>query len=152
MKTNVGIETTDEERKRIAASLGYNGLASKKDINAAVQNYIRDLIERNEYIVEEDYALSREARGARHDDDQSEEVESPAESSSVGSDQDDTAAGGDQGISRDDTVRKFVPSRGDEPYLYEPEDLELAAVCSNVLDGLEYIERYTWDALERNRK
>jgi len=53
---------------------------------------------------------------------------------------------------RDRSVPVFVPSRGDEPYLYSPQDPELAAQCSAVLDGLEYIERYAWDALERNRK
>ena len=53
---------------------------------------------------------------------------------------------------RDRSVPDFVPSRGDEPYLYSPQDPELAAQCSAVLNGLEYIERYAWDALERNRK
>lgn len=52
---------------------------------------------------------------------------------------------------RNRSVRGFVPSRGDEEYLYKPKDPELAAACSTVLDGLEYVERYVWDALERNR-
>ncbi len=46
----------------------------------------------------------------------------------------------------------FTPSRGDEPYLYRPQDPELAAACSAVLDGLAHIDQHVWATLERNRK
>lgn len=47
---------------------------------------------------------------------------------------------------------EFVPSRGDESYLYQGEDEELAAQCSRFLDSIEYFQQYTWKQLERNRR
>lgn len=58
----------------------------------------------------------------------------------------ESSRSGDQGI------RPFVPSRGDESYLCKPKSGELAAACSQVLDGLEFIETFAWENIERNRK
>lgn len=46
----------------------------------------------------------------------------------------------------------FTPSRGDESYLYKPKNSELAAACSAILDGLEFVESFAWEQLERNRE
>ena len=54
--------------------------------------------------------------------------------------------------SGDSSIRPFVPSRGDESYLCKPKSGELAAACSQVLDGLEFIETFAWENIERNRK
>ena len=49
-------------------------------------------------------------------------------------------------------VRGFVPSRGDESYLYRPKDPELAAACSAALDACERLDEVIWRKLEENRE
>ena len=49
------------------------------------------------------------------------------------------------------TEAAFVPSRGDEPYLYKPSDPELAAKLSALLDDSRAFEEYVWKQLEANR-
>jgi hypothetical protein len=99
MKTNIGIETTDEERQRIAEALGLkHKLATRHDIKTFVEGCIKSLIQ-----GEETFAVTIDAAKGTV------EVEPPPE--------------------RDRSVRPFVPSRGDEPYLYKPKDPELAARC-----------------------
>ena len=121
MKTNLGIETTDEERLKIGLVLyGKEKMVTRADLKEAINEYVRSLI------------AGKEARPAA-----SPSAEAPAceEAEAI----------------RNRSICGFVPSRGDESYLYKPKDSELAAVCSSVLDGLQYIEEYTWDALEKNR-
>lgn len=49
-------------------------------------------------------------------------------------------------------VRRFVPSRGDEPYIAQPKDSGIADACSRILDAAELIQNFAWDTIERNRK
>ena len=46
----------------------------------------------------------------------------------------------------------FTPSRGDEDYLAQPKDVEIAAACSRILDDTAFIEAFAWETVERNRK
>jgi hypothetical protein len=125
VKTNIGIETTDEEREQIATAVGSpNKLISRNEIKELVNGFVQSLI-----------------RG-----------EVPLQTLGEGVEEGDPDDPGCENPGRDRAIRKFVPSRGDEPYLYRPEDPELAVRCSAILDGLEYIEKYTWGALERNRQ
>ena len=101
--------------------LGINGMVTRKQLTEAIETHVKYLIE---------------GRSAPEP-----EPAPQAEEVPVGQPQ----------VQRDQSIRGFVPSRGDEPYLYTPQDPELADRCSNVLDGLEYIEQYVWTALERNR-
>lgn len=45
----------------------------------------------------------------------------------------------------------FVPSRGDEPYIFKARDERLRQLHSNLLDAIEALEDYTWEQMERNR-
>ncbi len=131
MKTNISLSTSDEERESIALSLGLkHKLATRKDIVNAVTEYISAVLIGGTH---EDPGCSDEVR---RDTDEAAEATAEEQPTSV----------------RDTSVRGFVPSRGDEPYLYRPQDPELAAACSAVLDGLEHIERHAWATLEGNRE
>jgi hypothetical protein len=46
----------------------------------------------------------------------------------------------------------FIPSRGDEDYLTQPKDPDIAAACHRILDDTALIEQFAWDTIERNRK
>jgi hypothetical protein len=118
------LETTDEERTVLAASLGQSQMVSRKQVTQLVTDYIDRL---------KSGLISDEA-----------EIESEKETAAI------VARTVER--SEDHNIRPFVPSRGDEPYLCKPESRELAAVCSQVLDGLEFIEAFTWETVERNRK
>jgi len=135
MKTNIGIVTTDEERERIARSLGHNGLVSRKDLTQAVETFVQDLIERNGYIVEKDLEISGPDPKADSQADQALERALEVE----------------PGSDRDRSIREFMPSRGDEPYLYRAKDPELAARLRALLDDAERFEEYVWSKLEENR-
>jgi hypothetical protein len=45
-----------------------------------------------------------------------------------------------------------IPSRGDEDYLTQPKDPDIAAACHRILDDTALIEQFAWDTIERNRK
>lgn len=44
MKTNVGIETTDEERKLIGEALGLKRKVSRKELREEIDNHVQSLI------------------------------------------------------------------------------------------------------------
>jgi len=46
----------------------------------------------------------------------------------------------------------FVPSRGDEDYLFKSKDPEWTRLCSAVLDATQELDGYVWQTMERNRK
>ena len=123
MKTIVHIELTDEERLAIG---GGRFMVSRKEVTGLVNKFIEDL-------KNEDTRRSDAVELPRN-----EETEALAKT---------IAATG-----RDCSIREFVPSRGDEPYLYDGEDPELTDACRAVLDGLQFIEGHAWAALEGNRK
>lgn len=121
MKTNLGLETTDEERLLIGQALGTNRMVTRKELREEIERHVEEL-----------------KRGTT--------PRRPADEETVPAAAAEPEAGGDR------SVRGFVPSRGDEPYLYKPKDPELAAVCSSVLDVLERFEEVVWRALEENRQ
>lgn len=122
MKTNLGIETTDQEREAIAGTLNLpNKLATRNDIKEAIYEYVQALI-----------------RG--------EEAKPSTDATVEASSEKLPETGGDR------SVRGFVPSRGDEPYLTQPKDPELAVACSSMLDIAERIDQMIWETIERNRK
>jgi len=121
MKTNLGLETTDEERLQIGLALGLKRMVTRKELREEVERHVEEL-----------------KRGIKAPERERDEETVPAPT-----DKSDTRPA--------DGVCGFVPSRGDEPYLYKPQDPELAAVCSNVLDVLERFEKAVWRALEENR-
>lgn len=129
MNTNIKVELTDEQRALFNNALCKKGLASRKDVTAWVNEAVERLLTTQE-----------------HNNDQGTEVEPLADTPVERTAEGRAEARGDR------SVREFVPSRGDEGYLYSGEDPELAAACSSVLDGLDFIQQYTWTALERNRK
>lgn len=47
---------------------------------------------------------------------------------------------------------EFVSSRGDEPYIHQPKDPELAAACRAVFDNLAVIEDKAWQAFYADSK
>ena len=144
MKTIIHIVLSEEERESVYMSLfGHPGKVSRKQLTRFVEDIVCEVIKGNtiepasifvEDIVGEviqgntiEPASSRPVKAA-------DEVEPAA------------PASGDRGI------HEFVPTRGDEAYMYKGKDPELAAQCSKVLDGIQYIEQYAWTALERNRE
>lgn len=120
MKTNLGVETSDEQRLNIGKKLGLGRMVSRKELRTEIERYVEELGSGKEVKQEPDQTPTPPATN-----------EPPA--------------------SRDRSVPRFVPSRGDESYLYKPKNPELAAACSTVLDGLEHIEEYVWEQLEKNR-
>ena len=123
MKTNLGIETTDQEREAIARTLSLpHKLATRNDIKEAIYEYIQKVLIGGEEV---------EPRTNATAEDPSERL---------------PETGGDR------SVRDFVPSRGDEPYLTQPKDPELAAACSSMLDIAERIDQMIWETIEKNRR
>lgn len=53
---------------------------------------------------------------------------------------------------RDRSVCQFVPSRGDEDYLFKTSDPELKAILTRLLDASDELEAYTWQQLEKIRE
>jgi hypothetical protein len=135
MKTNIGIETTDEERLAMGVTLGTGRMVKRSEVTEAIQRYVKSLIAGQpiEIANYENSGCSNEVEPAAN--------EAVKRTTGVGAE-----AGGDRSLC------EFVPSRGDEDYLYSGEDPELTAACSSVLDGLQLIERHVWATLERNRK
>lgn len=132
MKTNIGIETSDESREKIARTLGLKEkLVSRKALSDAVMAYVQELID-----------------GKVH-----------GESSGIGADSNtdpDNASSAlvlDTGGERPNSgsLSDFKPSRGDESYLFKARDAELHARLSNLLDAVEGLEDYTWTKMEENR-
>jgi hypothetical protein len=123
VKTNLGIETTDQEREAIARTLSLpHKLATRNDIKEAIYEYVQKVLIGGEEV---------ESRTNATTEDPSEKL---------------PETGGDR------SVRGFVPSRGDEPYLTQPKDPELAVACSSMLDIAERIDQMIWETIERNRK
>ena len=130
MKTIVHIETTDEQREVLAAKLGGKKMISRKEVTDLVQTYIARL------ITEEDYGPNGYMPPPDAFADEAPQEPAPAEPEA----------------SRDRSVRAFVPSRGDEEYLYRGKDPELTAACSSVLDACEHLDQVIWRKLEENRE
>lgn len=129
MKTIIHLNLTDDQRELFAHALCKKGMVSRKEVTAWVEDAIARLITTQEINNEheESELIPTEAIEA---------ITEPLPPQTVGN----------------RSLREFVPSRGDEPYLYKPENPELAAACSAILDGLQYIETRVWDELERNRR
>jgi len=127
VKTNIGIETTDEERLSIGNTLGLGRMATRKEIRETVNEHVQALIEGRRSVLE----VEHEA------EDRTGEI--------VG----EAARPLPEGTER---VRNFMPSRGDEAYLFTPRDPELKQLHSNLLDAIEALEEYTWKQLEKNRQ
>jgi len=127
MNTNIKITLTDEEREVLAGRwFDRKALVSRKEVNEFIQTQLQVAL--NGLAPQVDTAFNDDATGPPERTD-----ERKPESR------------------RDQRVPDFMPSRGDESYLYTPKDPELATACSVVLNGLENIEKYVWDTLERNR-
>jgi hypothetical protein len=125
MKTIVHLTLTDEERALVSKSWGLKSkMVSRQEVTDYVHNQIRLAIAgKPSPKVDPEPVRAAEAPAPIQPQPRSNRV-----------------------------LCDFVPSRGDEPYLYKPKDPELAASCRAALDGLEAIEEYIWDALERNRQ
>lgn len=139
MKTNIGIETTDEERQLIAAYLDRNSatkrLASRNDIKDLVTQFISDIIQR--------------AANGEYDEPSQENI---PDTGRHRGDRDDDGRAGDQGLpDRSDPVANFRPSRGDESYLYKGRNPALTEKCREALDIAEQIDQLIWEELEKNR-
>lgn len=134
MKVNIGIELDDEQRALFANALCKKGLASRKDVRAFVDEAIERLLTTQEINNDQTgidngrEAEAVEADGHRRDPIA---VRPSAEAAEPG-------AG-------------FVPSRGDEPYMYKGNDEGVTAACRTILDQAELIEQFAWETLERNR-
>lgn len=121
MKTNIGIETSDEQRLNIGKRLGHDRMVSRKEL--------REEVERHVYLLGSDAEIISVASEKTQ--------EAPREETTTG---------------RDSSISGFVPSRGDEDYLTQPKDKDIAAACSRILDDAALIEQFAWDTIERNRK
>lgn len=142
MKTIIHIETTDEERRLLQTYLERNSktkkLISRNDLKDLVTQHVSDLIHRadNKEFDEEPNAssnLPNETQASETDRD-----EQPSEHEKIPVNRNPGAG--------------FVPSRGDEPYLYKPKDPHLKDRLSALLDDLKQMEDYVWNKLEENRE
>jgi hypothetical protein len=129
MKTNIGtIETTDEEREHIAATLDLpHKLAKREDIKEAINEYVKNV------LIGSDEDPPRTG-GHRRDND----ADGPT---------------GDQGLPDDDhPIADFKPSRGDEPYLLKARDPALRDILTRMLDVSEEYDQYVWRKHNENRQ
>lgn len=128
MKVIVHLTLTDNERGIFNAALCKKGMASRKDVHKWVTDAVNRLLEMQE----------RNNEPAEIDPlaDETVQAPDPIEPST--------------GRSRD--IPGFMPSRGDEPYLYKAQNADIAAACSRILDDSELIRNFAWETLERNRK
>ena len=146
MKTNVSIETSDEQRAQIARMLeSQNKLASRNDIKEAVLKYIGELSIGNQVSMQFD---SRRPKKAKLKDGSeagpTDKYAFPSTALSVT---------GGQAV---DPVkvyneRDFVPSRGDEPYLFRAQDEKLHKLHQDLLNAIDALNKYTWEKMEKNR-
>jgi hypothetical protein len=123
MKTNIGIELSDEVRAVLAQNwFGRKTMVSRKEVTDFVNASIQQAILGSEKTDPEPVREAEDAAPVRTE------------------------------VLRDRGVHNFVPSRGDEPYLYRPKDPKLAAALSTVLNAAEALDMYIWNELERNRQ
>jgi hypothetical protein len=127
MKTIIHLELSDEERndlaKRIHGAPFTKLLATRKEITEHVLNFInQELKDAGDMIPGEDtLTVSKESM---------KELTQAIENSPTSG---------------------FVPSRGDEPYLYKGKVEALTKACGDALDAAEAIEKVVWNLLEKNR-
>ncbi len=134
MKTIVHINLGDADRNLIATYLERKKttrMASRKEVNDLVQQHITDII--------------CQADAGEYDDDS--RIEQRTIHDEVPSKQGQPRESGD-----DSSPQAFAPSRGDEDYLAQPKDTDIAAACSRILDDASLINAFAWDTVERNRK
>lgn len=131
MKVIIRLEITDDERSKMAQSLGHSGLVTRKQVTEAVCVHVCELMTGDVNEIK------------RKETDERRETDDVPDNRRDGSPSDED---------RESQTPVFVPSRGDEPYIYSPKDTELAAKCSSVLDATERLDRYIWEKLEENRE
>ncbi len=138
MKVIVHLTISDDDRAKMAQSLGHSGLVTRNQVTEAVNIFITERI-----------------NGTG--------TESPTNADTVHTEAGPERSERDHSDARNALVRaeeravdrragKFVPSRGDEPYLYRAQDPRLAAACSAVLDATGRLDEYIWEKLEENRE
>lgn len=121
MITQIRIETSDEERAKLAEFwYGRKKMASRAEILEQVHKFIGDILTGKntpEEITPADDAPKAEAK-----------PKLPARA-----------------------IDNFQPSRGDEPYIFKPKDEKMRQLHSNLLDAIQAVEDYTWELMEKNR-
>jgi hypothetical protein len=125
MKTIVHIELSDEERRAI----GLGNLVTRKQVTELVNNFIQEKI-----------------RG------ETTEARTETESTDHGDPGQRRERGGDKRLPHDMPANGFSPSRGDEDYLTQPRDKDIAAACRSIIDATTLINEFAWETIERNRK
>lgn len=125
MKTIVHIELSDEERRAI----GLGNLVTRKQVTELVNNFIQEKI-----------------RG------EATETGTRTKTTDHGDPGQRRERGGDKRIPHDMPSTGFSPSRGDEDYLTQPRDKDIAAACRSIIDATTLINEFAWETIERNRK
>lgn len=130
MITNIRLELSDEERSHLALNcFGGKGMVSRKEVTNLVTAYIALQIEGEDNVMQENARSDRgriELRDGLDDRRDDGSMQRPGNG--------------------------FIPSRGDESYVFKAKDSELHNAVSSVLDGLSLIEKITWEYAEQNRK
>lgn len=128
MKTIIHLELSDEDRsdlaKRMHRAPYTKLLATRKEITEFVHEFIQESIR----------------DGREQPDESAEEAEAKNDSAIA-----------DRIKDRANRVCGFVPSRGDESYLYAGRSVSIKEACSAVLDATERLDSLIWQELERNR-
>ena len=140
MKTIVHVELSDKERSDLAKLLDDNSctkrLVTRKEVTELTQSLVRDVLN----------------KGLRKENDQSTKTEPDTEEAGDADSGQRRDGGGHRRLPDHVPAKAFVPSRGDEPYLAQPKNTEIAAACSRILDDAALIESFAWATIERNRK
>ena len=130
MKTIVHIQLSDGDRNDLARRLERRDtkrLVTRKEVIEHVQNFISQELKDARYETQEDPDLITPT------------PEEPPLLPPTTRDEEEPV------------VSRFLASRGDEDYLAQPKDADIAAACSRILDDAALIEQFAWDTVERNR-
>ncbi len=123
MIVKLRLELSNEERSYLAAATGGTHPVTRKEVTDLVNDFIKE--KSSDQHHQDNAPAPKEADGPNR--------EGRAEGASI-------VLGG------------FSPSRGDEDYLAQPSNAEIAAACSRLLDDTALIENFAWTTIERNRK
>ena len=136
MKTIIHLELSDEDRRDLARRIDRNPvtkrLVTRKEVTELVLTLVDDEVTKGWESTTDD----------RGDDILNREDETQPERRlrTIAEVEDD-----------EPKPFKFIPSRGDEPYLFKSKDPEMTKLCSAILDATNALDEYVWRALEENR-
>jgi len=147
MKTIIHLELSDLERNDLAKRIDRNQdtkrLVTRKEVTELVLALIDDEMRDDHWNTVD---IKEKIRG------ETTEARPAAKTTDHGDPGQRRERGRDKRVPHDMPTGGFSPSRGDEDYLTQPRDPDIAAACRSIIDATTLINEFAWETIERNRK